>query len=299
MQRDIDYRYHGIKTDLRVLIDSLGGHEVVGNSQQSAIVCNNGDSVPTIYAVNADEYQWEMTAAMLALTYEQIQAILDKWLLEGGPSDIWAGAYVENEYRRGTQLAYTSLAAQSEIYKASTTLSALLFSEPYIRRIGIAFTATYSDWKGLSDKARADLCSVLSDAIARGINPRETAKIISKRLDVSMSYAYNIAQTEQLSALRNAIWDETVEAGNRLGLRLALLHQSALLPTSRTWHVYWHGRARTVEEVREWYSVDGNRYRCHCSQTPTLVDEKGQALNPRIVELLAKERKEWQMQEAA
>ncbi len=34
------------------------------------------------------------------------------------------------------------------------------------------------------------------------MNPRETASVISKRLDVSMSKAKTIAQTEQVGALR-------------------------------------------------------------------------------------------------
>ncbi|EKN4724136.1 hypothetical protein GNO67_004252 [Yersinia enterocolitica] len=136
--------------------------------------------------------------------------------------------------------------------------------------------------------------NVLADAIGRGINPRETASIISKRLDVSMSKADNIAQTEQVGALRQAQWAETEWAKERLGLNTMLLHLSALKPTTRMNHAYWHGRLRTVADVREWYSIDGNKYRCYCSQIPVIVDDNGKLLNPNLIERLVVERKQWQ-----
>lgn len=159
--------------------------------------------------------------------------------------------------------------------------------------LAAAYVSTYSEWKGISDAARADLANVISDAIGRGINPRETAQIISKRLDVSMSQAKNIAQTEQVGALREAQWLETDWAKERLGLNTALLHLSALKPTTRTNHAFWHGKTRTVEEVREWYSRDGNRYHCYCSQIPVILDDKGKVVNEGLVNRLAAERNNW------
>ncbi|WP_050928644.1 phage minor head protein [Yersinia enterocolitica] len=290
MYRDIEERYLGIKTALKRLFDErLTGRVREGNTQTSFAVHGG-----TIYQVNASAYIYDMTAQQLADLLERVQTILDDYLLEGIGQDIWALSYVSDEYQRGTLNAFTNLSVQSQVYAQQTTLSALLSTPAYQNQIAAAFISTYSDWKGVSDAARADLANIISDSIGRGVNPRETAGIISKRLNVSMSSAKRIAQTEQVGALRQAQWAETEWAKERLALNTALLHLSALKATTRTSHAFWHGKTRTVEEVREWYSRDGNRYHCYCSQIPVILDIDGMIVNSGIVERLSKERKEWQ-----
>jgi len=289
MFNDIEHRYYQIKVRLKEELDRrLRGRESAVNTKSYAV---HG---ATIYQVNASSYIYDMTATQLADLLQVVQTILDEYLLEGNSDNLWALSYVSDEYQRGTQAAYTNLSVQSATYASQTTLSSLLGSPAYQNQIAAAFVSTYSDWKGISDKARADLANVIADAIGRGINPRETAGIISKRLDVSMSSAKNIAQTEQVGALREAQWNETNWSRDRLGLNTALLHLSALKPTSRSWHVARHGHTYTPEEVREWYSQNGNRYRCYCSQIPVILDDKGNIVNQGMVERLSKERKQWQ-----
>lgn len=287
MYRDIDDRYYQIKLALKQLFDErLTGTERIGNSSHA--VYGN-----VIYQVNAGTYIYDMTAEQLADLLQRVQLILDDHLLDGGSQNLWALSYVAAEYERGTRQAFTNLSVQSTVYEQQTTLAQLLSSPAYQNQIAAAYVSTYSDWKGISDAARADLATVVSDSIGRGVNPRETARIISKRLDVSMAQAKNIAQTEQVGALREAQWQETDWTRERLGLNTALLHLSALKPTTRTTHAFWHGKTRTVEEVREWYSRDGNRYHCYCSQIPVIVDAKGKIVNTGLVERLTAERKEW------
>lgn len=289
MYRDIEERYFGIKTALKRLFDErLTGRVREGNAEQSFAV--HGD---TIYQVNASAYIYDMTAQQLADLLERVQTILDDYLLEGIGQDIWALSYVSDEYQRGTLSAFTNLSVQSPVYASQTTLSALLSSPAYQNQISMAYVSTYSDWKGISDKVRADLANVISDAIGRGINPRETARLISKRLDISMSGAKNIAQTEQVGALRKAQWAETTWAKERLGLNTGLLWLSALKPTTRAWHAARHGRIYTVEEVEAFYAENGNRYHCYCSQIPAILNDKGEIVNVGLIEKLAKERKQW------
>lgn len=295
MYRDIEGRYHDIKVALRQLFDAvLVGREKEGNAEQGYLLCANDGNPDTLYQVNAGTFIYDMSAQQLADLLERVQAILDDYLLEGNGQDIWALQYVTAEYQRGTLNAYTNLSVQSPAYAAQTTLASLLSSPAYLNQIASAYVTTFSDWKGISDKARADLANVISDAIARGINPRETARIISKRLDVSMSQAKTIAQTEQVGALREAQWLETDWASERLGLNTKLLWQSALKPTTRYWHASRHGRTYTTKEVRAFYAENGNRYNCYCSQIPVLVDEKGNVVNIGMMSKLADERKDWQ-----
>ncbi|WP_417932791.1 phage minor head protein [Enterobacter hormaechei] len=294
MFRDIEERYLGIKRALKALFDQrLTGREREVNSHNWHFLCHDNGADMRLYQVNAGKFIYEMSAQELADLLEAVQSILDDYLLDGGEQNLWAMDYVVAEAQRGTLEAFNNLSQQSQVYASQTTLQQLLSSPGHLNQVATARLTTFSDWKVISDTARGDLTNIITDAVARGVNPRETASVISKRLDVSMSKAKNIAQTEQVGALREAQWNETDWASERLGLNTGLLHLSALKPTTRTTHAFWHGKVRTVQEVRDWYAVDGNKYHCYCSQIPVLLNDDGSIFNKGLAEKLAKERKQW------
>lgn len=294
MFRDIDERYLTIKRRLKTLFDQrLTGQQRETNGERSWMICNNEGSEPSLYQVNAGTYIYDMSAAQLADLLQVVQTILDDALLDGGSQNLWALDYVSAEYERGTLNAFTNLSVQSQAYASQTTLQQLLSSPAYQNQIASAYISTYSDWKGISDTARANLANIIADSIGRGINPRETAGIVSKRLDASMSRAKTIAQTEQVGALRQAQWNETDWAADRLGLKTGLMWLSALKATTRSWHASRHGKVYTTEEVRDFYAENGNRYNCYCSQIPVLLNDDGSIFNEGLEDKLAKERKQW------
>ena len=296
MYRDIEERYLGIKRALKTLFDQrLTGREREVNSHNWHFLCHDHGEDMRLYQVNAGKFIYDMSAQELADLLEAVQAILDDYLLEGGEQNLWAMDYVVAEAQRGTLEAFNNLSQQSQVYASQTTLQQLLSSPGHLNQIASARLTTFSDWRVISDTARGDLTNIITDAVARGVNPRETASVISKRLDVSMSKAKTIAQTEQVGALRQAQWNETDWAAERLGLNTGLLHLSALKPTTRTTHAFWHGKVRTVQEVRDWYAVDGNKYHCYCSQIPVLLNDDGNIFNEGLAEKLVKERKQWRI----
>ncbi|MCE9887873.1 phage head morphogenesis protein [Kluyvera intermedia] len=294
MFRDIEDRYLSIKRALKALFDQLlTGREREVNSHDGHFLCHvNGDE-PTLYQVNAGKYIYDMSSQELAQLLEAVQNILDEYLLEGGEQSQWAMDYVIDEFQRGTLEAFNNLSQQSQVYASQTTLQQLLNSPGHLNQIAAARLTTFSDWKAISDAARGDLTNIITDAVARGVNPGETASVISKRLDVSMSKAKTIAQTEQVGALRQAQWNETDWAADRLGLNTGLLWLSALKPTTRWWHGGRHGKVYTTEEVRDFYAENGNRYNCYCSQIPVLLNDDGSIFNDGLADKLAKERKAW------
>jgi len=295
MYRDIEERYFGIKRALKSLFDQrLTGREREVNSHSWHFLCHvNGDD-QRLYQANAGRFIYDMSPRELAELLEAVQAILDDYLLEGGEQNQWAMDYVAAEAHRGTLEAFNNLSQQSQVYASQTTLQQLLSSPGHLNQIASARLTTFSDWKAISDAARADLTGIITDAVARGVNPRETASVISKRLDVSMSKAKTIAQTEQVGALRQAQWNETDWAADRLGLNTGLLWLSALKPTTRSWHASRHGKVYTTEEVRDFYAENGNRYNCYCSQIPVLLNDDGSIFNEGLADKLAKERRAWQ-----
>ncbi|UMB79105.1 phage head morphogenesis protein [Dickeya fangzhongdai] len=294
MARDIEDRYYAIKVALKAQFDRLlTGREQISNSQTWHFLCHTNGADPTLYQVNAGTFIYDMNAQQLADLLRIVQTILDDHLLEGGERNLWAMSHVASEFQRGTQQAFNNLSVQSQAYAQQTTLAQLLSSPAYQNQVASAYISTYSDWKLENDRARGDLANVISDAIGRGVNPRETAQIVSKRLDVSMSRAMNIAQTEQVGALRQAQWNETDWAADRLGLNTGLLWLSALKPTTRWWHAAEHGQVKTTEWVREFYSRDGNKFHCYCSQIPVLLNDDGTISNEGLADKLAKERSKW------
>ncbi|EKY2035225.1 phage minor head protein [Cronobacter sakazakii] len=294
MFRDIENRYYQIKLALKQLLDAyLVGRERSGNSLYGYILARDGSRPDTLYQVNAGTFIYDMSPQQLSDLLLRIETILDDYLLEGGSNNLWALQYVSDEYQRGTLQAFTNLSAQSAVYEQSTTLQQLLSSPAYQNQVAAAYISTYSEWRGISDAARADLSNIVADAIGRGVNPRETASLISNRLDVSMSRAKTIAQTEQVGALRQAQWSEAEWSKERLGLNTALLWISALKSTTRPWHAARHGKTFTTEEVEAFYAQNGNRYNCYCSQIPVLLNEDGSLFNRGLEEKLAQERQRW------
>ncbi|WP_224262274.1 phage head morphogenesis protein [Raoultella ornithinolytica] len=294
MERDIEDRYYAIKVALKALFDQrLTGRERETNSHKWHFLCHVNGEDQTLYQVNAGRFIYDMSPQEMADLLGIVQTILDDYLLEGGEQNLWAMDYVTKEAQRGTLEAFNNLSQQSPVYASQTTLQMLLSSPAYQNQIAAAYISTYSDWKLESDRARGDLVNVIADSIGRGVNPRETAQVISKRLDVSMSRAKNMAQTEQVGALRQAQWNETDWAADRLGLKTGLLWLSALKPTTRWWHAAEHGKVKTTEWVREFYSRDGNKYHCYCGQIPVLLNDDGSIFNKRLAEKLAKEREQW------
>lgn len=298
MYRYIEERYLGIKRALKALFDQrLTGREREANSHNWHFLCHDHGEDMRLYQVNAGKFIYDMSAQELADLLEAVQSILDDELLEGGSQNLWVMDCVIAEYDRGTLNAFTNLSVQSQVYASQTTLQQLLSSPGYLNQIAAARLTTFSDWKVISDTARGDLANIITDAVARGVNPRETASVISKRLDVSMSKAKNIAQTEQVGALRQAQWNETDWAADRLGLNTGLLWLSALKPTTRTWHASRHGKVYTTEDVRDFYAENGNRYNCYCSQIPVLLNDDGSIFNEGLADKLKNERKQWTTKE--
>lgn len=289
MRSEIKRRYQTIKQAIIEYVQqSLTGF--VQEPTKSAVFIQD-----TLYVVNAD-YRYAIDGNQLARVLTRVQEIVDESLVDGGIEKFWAGKFVADMYKTGINRTFHNLSAQSPVYTQATSLESLLFSDTYIRRIGLAYTATFNDWKSVADGLKGDLGNVLSSAVARGINPRETADIISKRIDVSYSKAKAIAQTEQVGALRQATCDETKRVQEELGLNTGLLHLSALKPNSRATHVDRHGKVYTVEQVQAWYDENGNRFNCYCAQVAVLLNDKGEPYNKAYIERLQNDVNEWKGQ---
>lgn len=225
------------------------------------------------YTVNNRRYEYLIDVSRLQEIIRQIQNRLAQAL----------GTAVVDEsvqsYEVGTSNSVTNLQGLTQDYQR--TIAQVLASQPYQTRVAFVRARVFELMRGFQGETGADLGRVLSQAVEDGQNPMQTARTIRARFEVAQSRAERIARTEITGAQRRARFDEAQDAQERLGIRTRLMHLSALLPTSRSWHIARHGDIFTVDEVREWYAEASNAINCRCAQVEVLVDENGNLLNER------------------
>lgn len=243
------------------------------------------DRIPASPAVN-QRYTFDLDTTMLSMLLNNASAFVDEILYGNSDTDFWLWSdYVKPAYQRGTAQEFASLSQQSPVYAAGQeSLEQVLLSEPYRRRLSLQRARTFEEMKGLSAQVKTDMARILTDGLGRGQNPLDIAERLNEQIGIERRRANRIARTEITTALRRARWDETDEATEQYGIRMKLMHISALSPTTRRSHAARHAHLYTSEEVREWYSIGANAINCKCSQISVLVDEDGQPLNETIVE---------------
>ncbi|WP_210614759.1 phage minor head protein [Klebsiella oxytoca] len=261
----------------------------IGKAYKSAL-----EKIPSSLAVNA-RYEYQLNPTILSIILNDASYLVDQVLLEGGDYDLWFYEYVDLAAEKGTGQAYANLSQQSPVYAAGrVSLSAILISEPYQRRMALVNARMFEEMKGLSAEVKRDMARVLTDGIGRGLNPREVSRNLTMQIGIEKRRANRIARTEITTALRRAKWEEDQEASEFYGLKTKLLHISALSPTTRHTHAARHAHLYTNEEVRDWYAKDANSINCKCTQQSVLVDEEGKPIYPDTITKLKQEYKTMQ-----
>jgi len=242
-------------------------------------------TIPSRPVINK-KYVFLIDATLIEAVYSNLDSIVNSILLGRSERENWfLNEYVETAYQRGTAQSYSNLSAQSVSYRADVgELRDLLRSPPYARRIALVRSRSFEEMKNLSGEVKADMGRILADGVGRGLNPRDISRNLTEQSGIEERRANKIARTEVNTALRRARWDEDEEAAERYGLVGKELHLSALSPTTRPTHAARHGRLYSVDQVRDWYSEDGNSINCKCSQTFILLGDDGEPLVPSIVE---------------
>lgn len=252
------------------------------------------ERIPSTLVVNV-RYEYQLDPQLLALILDDVSYLVDQVLLDGGQNDLWFDEYIDLAAEKGTGQAYSNLSQQSPVYAAGReSLSAILASEPYQRRMALVHARMFEEMKGLSAEVKRDMARVLTDGIGRGLNPREVSKNLTEQIGIEKRRANRIARTEVTTALRRAKWEEDEEAQEDYGLKTRLLHISALSPTTRRTHAARHAHLYTTDEVREWYARDANAANCKCSQQSVLVDDNGNPFFPDLIKKLKQEYKTMQ-----
>lgn len=247
------------------------------------------DRIPVSPSVN-QRYTFDLDSTQLSMLLSNASLLVDEILGADSETGFWFWTeYVNPAYQRGTAQEFANLSQQSAVYAAGQeSVSTVLLSEPYRRRLILVRARTFEEMKNLSATVKADMARILTDGLGRGQNPLEIAKRITEQTGIESRRANRIARTEITTALRRGRWDESDEATEQYGIITRQLHLSALSATTRQTHALRHGKLYTTEEVREWYSINGNAINCKCTQVSVLVDEAGNPLYPNVIDMARK-----------
>jgi SPP1 gp7 family putative phage head morphogenesis protein len=235
--------------------------------------------------VNATRYEYQINVYELERIVQEIAIKLG--LL---PND-YVVRQVAEAYADGTNQAATNLANISDDYTREITQ--ILVSDPYQRRVALAGARAFENMKGFEGDTGLRLGRIIRQAVQDSRPPLAVAEDIQKEFGIARNRAETIARSEVQGALRRGRWDEAQDAQERLGLRVGLLWISALKPTTRLWHADRHGSIYTVQQVRDFYAVDGNAINCYCTQTEIPLNAEGKPLSDRAVLRLKKQKQEY------
>ncbi|MEQ5536347.1 phage minor head protein [Providencia rettgeri] len=247
--------------------------------------------IPSEPVVNK-KYQFDLDPNYLSIILRDGELMVDEVLLQGGEfNNFFFNEYVSTAYERGTAQEYANLAQQSTAYAATQqSVATVLLSEPYQLRMALVRARVFEEMKGLSAQVKADMARILTDGIARGLNPREVARNLNEQSGIEIRRANRVARTEITTALRRARMDEADEASEVLNLETRQVHISALSPTTRPNHASRHGKIFTTDEQRDWWAVDGNSINCKCSTVTILTDKEGSPYNDTLLNKLKEEK---------
>lgn len=250
------------------------------------------DSIPWL-AFNADgAYQFpasrmdELRQVLAEITYSE--------LVDGQPLTFFFAEYDRDAAQLGLAQSSANLAAISTTYAASRPLVAAMSSAPYQNRVAMAMQRSYTHFTGLSDAMQADLAQTIAQAIANGDSLRVAKAAIMERLGVSESRARLYAQSDITMTLRETTMGEGDDAAEALGLDIKYLWTSALIPTTRKTHAARHGRLFSADEIKEFYSKDGNRFNCRCAVTQTLIEDGVPQLTQKLKATMVAEKQQWE-----
>lgn len=249
----------------------------------------------TAITVNVTRYEFNTLPAVLMQMLDITGNLVDEILGADSPRNWFTLEYVVPSYEKGTAAAWRNIGVQSTEYAATRpNLQTVLASAPYQARIGLLAAREFELMKGLSASVKSTMAQQLTAGLAQGIGPREIAKNLTSQAGIEKRRANMIARTEIGQALRTARLDETQDASQRLGIKVMVLHISALSPTTRPEHAARSGRLYTVQAERDWYAEGGNAINCKCSQTETIVGDDGKPLSPGLVDRLKKAAAAWE-----
>ena len=257
-------------------------------------------------AETATFYEYDYPVAARTLMALEIQYALNDQLLDTQfdemPFDWYA---IEDINRSARQGALEETRDFNQMTAAAVAAGLIAKATPAIEPEQVVFTDEFRDTtkaaqmsafhatRTISDKTAAQVLQRINAGIKAGSSPIVVSREIKGRFAVATSSARRTMVTEVNEAYNNAKMDATRILGKQTGLRPAVIHVSALLPTTRPHHAARHGNAYTLEDQLSWWEQGANRVNCHCTTRSVLIDRKGQVMQGKEQDAITTEGKKF------
>lgn len=144
---------------------------------------------------------------------EHILEILPGTPMQQAAETAWTNTYIESAYVKGIR------DAGGELRKAGADVAPSWVEQALTRplhadRVGIAFTRTFSQLRGITQAMDQQISRILAEGLAAGQNPAVIARQINNRIDkIGITRARVLARTEVISAHAQATLNGYEEAG--------------------------------------------------------------------------------------
>jgi SPP1 gp7 family putative phage head morphogenesis protein len=226
----------------------------------------------------------------------EVRAILNEELGTEGNTpaeDWWYKPEVELPTRQGT-LEETSRINQliiaagiagylvKGVIPQPVSIESIFTSRRYLKELRNVYAENFQVIKTLSDRTAGQVINRINSGIKAGSTPTKIAEDIAKRFDVSKSSAKRIADTEINWAYNSARSRAVDYAAEETGMKAAVMHISALTPTTRATHAARHGKVYTVAEQNSWWDTADNgtaRINCKCTTRSVLLDKNNNVIS--------------------
>lgn len=243
---------------------------------------------------NTIEFTYNLTPAEQETFDQMIRDILNQELItvaDDKPLEYYWDPVIEQPYRKGTLEEVNSLG----VVLATLGIAAFLLSpeqvlsSPQYQSRLLAFQQNdYQIIKGLSNETAKQVIEQIALGVQAGNSPTAISQVIQERFSVAKSNADRIATTEINKALNDGKLDFIDQVNDDIEIitdqreaKAAVLHISALTPTTRDTHARRHGNAYTTTDQRKWWNSGANRINCLCSTRSVLVVD-GKVVNTKL-----------------
>lgn len=95
----------------------------------------------------------------------------------------WTNKFIQSAFQKGIYMARQELKRAGYPIPDNLPEIDVIFNSPfYLERVGLVFTRTYTDLKGITDAMASQISRVLAQGMAEGRNPREIARMLTKTI---------------------------------------------------------------------------------------------------------------------
>jgi len=229
---------------------------------------------------NIDYYEYDTD-----IPITQVSEIINRNLdtdLDSRPFNWYFDEYTERAWRSGTiqENAWVTVLLSGTALAVIPT-ETLFLSPTYTVSLELLQDGSYLLIKNLANTTTSQIMQVIQSGIVSGLSRSAIARKISERFEVSKSAAARITNTEINRDYNNARMG-AIDAYNENGIKLGVMHISALIATTRANHARRHGRVYTTQAQRRWWASGANRINCHCSTRGAVINNKNEVVDKKM-----------------